>query len=571
MKKKLIILFIFFLFPFFSAKADTLYKVGMDIDIQKNGDANITEKWDVQGNSGTEWYKQLIDMGNMQLSNYKVYMDGKELTKKDYWDLDASLSEKSGYYGINYINDGLELCFGKGDYSRHTFTINYTLSNFVFNTSDAQVVYFNAFPRVYANSFYVNVKSYYTFPDTLDVWGYGYMGYAYVKDGIIQMSEGEDLNNEYVVLLAKFPLDTFETTNSYSQFSSFDEILNDAEEGTTGKYEGGNSSSIELFVILLTIIQYLFWPVLIIIGIKSASKGTNRIMVKFDDSKDGKLDKDIPNFRDIPCNKDLFRAYFIANQYKMNIKKEDLLGAILLKWIKDGNAEVEKVTTKNLIGKEKTESNIIFKSSPVGLEEEVKLYAWMQAAAGDNKLESGEFKSWCKRNYTKILDWYNLVLEGERDLLVEEGMITKDVPTKIFKSITYKGDHRLKEEAQQLAGLKNFLVEFSKIDEREPIEVKLWNEYLIFAQMFGIADKVAKQFEKLYPEIKEYMDQTGYNSDTYVFINNISYTGMSSANSARRAAEAAANSYSGGGGGFSSGGGGGGSFGGGGGGSMGGR
>ena len=67
----------------------------------------------------------------------------------------------------------------------------------------------------------------------------------------------------------------------------------------------------------------------------------------------------------------------------------------------------------------------------------------------------------------------------------------------------------------------------------------------------------AKEFKKIYPA-----EITDLSVNQVVFINHISYSGMSHATSAR----ARANSYSSGGGGHSSGGGGGGSFGGGGGG-----
>ena len=89
--------------------------------------------------------------------------------------------------------------------------------------------------------------------------------------------------------------------------------------------------------------------------------------------------------------------------------------------------------------------------------------------------------------------------------------------------------------------------------------MELFEEYLIFAQMLGIAKQVSKQFKELYPDL---IEQTNYGSyDNIVYINYVSSRGISSASSAR----AAAQSYSSGGGGFSSGGGGGGSFGGGGG------
>ena len=118
----------------------------------------------------------------------------------------------------------------------------------------------------------------------------------------------------------------------------------------------------------------------------------------------------------------------------------------------------------------------------------------------------------------------------------------------------------MKQEAIELAGLKRYLNEYTLIKEREAIEVQLFEEYLIFAQIMGIAQKVAKQFKDIYPDIIEQSSFTSY--DYIMFIHMSSNRGISAAQSAKSRAE----SYSSGGGGFSSGGGGGGSFGGGGGG-----
>ena len=113
------------------------------------------------------------------------------------------------------------------------------------------------------------------------------------------------------------------------------------------------------------------------------------------------------------------------------------------------------------------------------------------------------------------------------------------------------------EEAKKVAGLKKFLNEFSNIKDRNAIEVNLWDEYLMYAYIFGIAKKVLKEFKDLYPDV---ITDEVYNDATFVYM--ISDSGVSSATTARDRAQ----SYSSGGGGFSSGGGGGGSFGGGGGG-----
>ena len=297
MKKIKYLLLVIMLFITRTVYADTIYRVDMDIYLDENGNANITEVWDVKADSGSEWYKSLYNIGNEEVTNYKVSMDGNELTYKD-WDIDETISEKAGYYGINYVGDGLELCFGKKDYQRHTFTLTYNLSNVIFNTSDSQVMYQTLLPNVSLDNFYVKVRGFYEFPDTLDVWGYGYNGYAYVYNGYIEMSNKEDtsLNEEYVVLLAKFPTDTFKTTNSYSEYSSFDEVFKMAEEGSFKYKEKINIWDIikGVFGFLISFIVPLF------IIFKAAASSTNYGTKKLKFTKDGKKVKDAPYFREIP-------------------------------------------------------------------------------------------------------------------------------------------------------------------------------------------------------------------------------------------------------------------------------
>ena len=181
------------------------------------------------------------------------------------------------------------------------------------------------------------------------------------------------------------------------------------------------------------------------------------------------------------------------------------------------------------------------------------------SASKDGILENKEFEKWCKNHYSRILNWFDNILDEERDKLIDERLIYCEDKVSFFGK-KYIASAQLKNEAIKIAGLKRYLLEYTLIKDREAIEVQLFEDYLIYAQMLGIADKVSKQFKELYPNM---IEQTNYNSyDNLVYINMWTTRGISSANSAR----AAAQSYSSGGGGFSSGGGGGGSFGGGGGG-----
>ena len=124
-------------------------------------------------------------------------------------------------------------------------------------------------------------------------------------------------------------------------------------------------------------------------------------------------------------------------------------------------------------------------------------------------LEAKEFYKWSKKNYYKVESWFSNILSKEQSKLEEQRFITNGTieTTGIYgKQVTMNVKNvnsSLKEEAIQLKGLKKFLLDFSMMPEREYFEVHIWEEYLIFAQLLGIADKVEKQFSKLYPSFNE--------------------------------------------------------------------
>ena len=93
MKNKIIIFICLLLLPISVSAKNRIYNIDMHINVNQDGYANITETWDVDGDDGTEWYKVLNNLGESKVSNFKVSMDGRELTYKD-WDVDESLYQK---------------------------------------------------------------------------------------------------------------------------------------------------------------------------------------------------------------------------------------------------------------------------------------------------------------------------------------------------------------------------------------------------------------------------------------------------------------------------------------------
>ena len=558
-KRNLLLFIILMLFPVVAFAKNDIYSKNANIYINKDGSANVTETWDVKGQDGTEWYIPLTNLGQSEILNYSVSMDGKDLTSKS-WNINESISKKAGYYGINYVDNGLELCFGKTDYKRHTFVVKYTITNFVFTTSDADVISWRIFE--YQNSstnwenFTVNIKSFYSFPDTLDVWGYGYKGYAYVKDGVIQMSNEGDMGTNYVVLQAKFPKGTFENLVTYSQFDSFDDVKNMNDEGKFDYDYDDNESELSLFARIWNFIRGAFstiFPFALFIWIAVIC---TKPEYGYKDNK--KIDKNnTPMFRDIPCNKDIYYANTLIYLNKFNYKEGNIIGAIILKWIKENKVRYIKRNEDT----RKEESVLDLTSKPEFTEKiEQDLFDIMYKASGDGYLESKELEKYCRNHYTKFFSIFTRQIDASVKALETEGRIYKKINRKDSRAKKIM-DESIYEDSQRLFGLKLFFNEFAKMDTKETLEVKIWDEYLMFAYLFGMADKVSKQLKNLYPEyIEQELERNNLDLTTLVLINNMTTRSVNAASAARSAAQ----SYSSGGGGFSSGGGGGGSFGGGG-------
>ena len=111
---------------------------------------------------------------------------------------------------------------------------------------------------------------------------------------------------------------------------------------------------------------------------------------------------------------------------------------------------------------------------------------------------------------------------------------------------------------------ERFLKDFGRFDEKELPEIKLWERYLVYANIFGLADKVGKtmkiKFNEMYPNdytnrdfVFDYYLWSSLNRD----INRTVHSSISTAHSevASKIAESSSSSGSGFGGGFSSGGG----------------
>lgn len=557
--KKIIFTLVLFLVPSIIL-ANEIYNIDMNIYVDNNGTAHVTEEWTTKLNEGTEGYKPYYNLGESKISNFKVSINGKKYTYKSDYDINASFNEKKYKNGFHYIDNGVELCFGITKYGKNTYTLSYDISNFVVNTSDNyQMIYWTLFPYDYNPSperVYIKIYSDFKYADTLDVWGYGKYGApTYVYDGYIEMdSESTVYSSEYMTILVKFPKNTFTLNTTVDK--TFDEYLNMANEGSTAYKVQKKSFFRELLNYIPVLISASIPFAIVFIAIRSSIVNgygykNNKVINK----------KETLLFRDIPCNKDIYYANTLTklnNEIFTGYKETNIFGAIILKWVKENKVKFIN-QTKGVFNKETSSIDLTLNPTFDNVLEK-ELFDIMYEASGDGILETKELEKWNNKHYTKFFNLFERINKVEIEKLKQGNHIYTRANKEECKKKNIMDD-TIYEESVKLYGLKKFLDEFSKIDTREVLEVHIWDEYLMFAYIFGIADKVAKQLKNLYPEVLTNQDNY-VDFDTLMYINYISTRSVNAATTARSRAE----SYSSGGGGFSSGGGGGGSFGGGGGG-----
>lgn len=503
-------------------QANSIEKIEMDIDLDENGDATVIETWQANLTQGTEGYRPFFKLQDSKILDFSV----TDESERKYqiisdWNTNESFDYKSYKCGIKETSNGVELCWGISQYGNKIYTLKYKINKLVTQYTDCQGIYFN-FLKLNQDVNEVVIKIHCNNNLSVEnskIWSYGYKGTINFENGdIVLDSKGKLSKSQYMVGLIKFENNIFSTNNKSDL--SFEDVKKSAK------------SDIRILVnVILTIISILLNPftIFIIVILISIIKGANKkTIVEKSISAEEPLnilqedrrlpaDDKVEYYREIPCDKDLEVTYWVCYQYYVSadsVLKKGIVGAIFLKWFKEGKIAINKNQNKKIEFKDNNYSMDLSKIEYGENEVENSLIAILKSAAGKNEiLEPNELKNWCKYNYENMKNWFDNILNYTERKLLGQGLITKGYSDGIaVRNVSPK----LKEDALKLKGLRRFLLDYSLISEKEYIEVQIWEEYLIFAQLLGVADKVQEQFSKLYPNFKSYTILDMSNTTSYI-------------------------------------------------------
>ena len=474
-----------------------------DIDIEAtvrdDGAIDIVERWDVTVTSGTEWYLVRNNLGEISIEDFKVNDNVQgPLRNIGKWDVDASRQRKAGKCGINRTDSGVELCWGIGEYGDHIFTASYTMTNACKSAPDADYLHIQFVspgisPAPENVTLHIRLADKQIDSTFARVWGFGYQGVAqFCDDGsLLFESDGYFGERSSVIALVKFDKGHIHPVCESGR--TFEEVREMAFEGSS--YYVSEEDPLEE---ILGAVVGVIVSALTLIGLAVGVERRKMRNILGPQRKDG-----ITWFRDPPYGGNLLAANVVATLTKEVGDKGNITSAMVLRMIQKGAL----TAIRNAKGKVDIALGPLDKAQALGAQYEELRDILSMAAGDDGVLQEKEFKRWARKNTDKLTVWTDANMSEGRRWLATANLMHGDKSTEA--GIV---------QARNLLGLKKYLSEFTLVSERETPEVVLWQDYLTFATLFGIADKVSEQLKEINADI--YRETVG---DTDITVNETIY------------------------------------------------
>lgn len=532
-----------------TVSANNVSEIDIDVTVRDDGSAYIVQNWKGTFSEGTENYIP-INTQDISISDFSVSDKNGAYEFVENWDIDKSFEDKANKCGIVETNDGVELCFGISEYGENRYAIEYVVEDFIKSYQDCDgtnFMFVNPYMSTFPTDGHINIvlqNGTELNDNNAGIWGFGYDGYIEFQNGGVNAYTTSALRDEnsMIVMMKLNKGIIFPKTHIDGSFESVkDEAFEDSDYGYD-YYPEEKATLFETivgFIIMFGFAAGIVWFFSLFVKRKNEIKN---------------FSKQVGYFRDVPNDGKIEISHYLAQSFDVANNESLIIGALILSMINTGCIEPEKDESVGLFGKVKESVNLRLVRKPETASE-LALYNLLTVSAGeDGVLQEKELEKYSYKNPEKINSVVDNVKKIGQQSFAALGGFTNGAGNWI-KDLSDTG----KQELSEVIGLKKYLDDFTLISERKIDETVIWKEYLIYATLFGIADKVMEQLKRIYPEILPELET--YNRN--VIIAHSYYRSMH--NSAQRAMQAKRTSGGGGrasfggGGGFSGGGRGGGS------------
>ena len=476
--------------------------VAISLKLQADGTANVTEVWTVDVTEGTEWYLVRENLGDIVVEALSVSDEtGHKYLVEPEWNSDRSRSEKARRCGLIHKRKGVEICWGIGDYGSRVYKVSYRMTRAVKTLRDADMLHLQLLsPGISSKPQHVSVRI--SAPgltkENVRFWGFGFEGRSWFETpedadasrcGTVCMETTGRLRS--VIALLRFEKGLFNSPSVQNR--GFEDVLAEALDGAHFEDESEGDDDGAFLGMFMSLMMMLAGAFSVLAGALTSKR---RVL--------GCRPSQVAWCRDVPYGGDLMAANYTLGRLGEIKKGSSFASAMILRMIYRGALETRN-TGNNKV-------DIYFNDEKaVGLDPESReLYDMLKAASGsDLILQDKEFSRWSKRNYKRVNKWVTDASERGSKALRGLGHIGSYFYTDLGKA-----------EARKLLGFKKFLSDFTLVKERGSREVGLWQDYLVYASLYGIADQVAKELHDIDPKLFEETVAMDYNHTSWLLWHN---------------------------------------------------
>ena len=468
--------------------ANQVERLATDVALEQDGSAHVTQVFAAQTDEGTEFYMDRLTSGGLTYANFAVADENGPyaLTADDRWDVDASFTEKAGRCGLVNIDGGVELCWGITDYGTHTYTVSYDIGGLAGGYSDADGLLYRFIDpdqSVFPTNADLIIRMADGTPLTQDncgIWAFGFEGQIQFENGIIHAWTDSPLEGgQYLTAMVQLQSGLLQPQRV--EEGSFQTVKDAAFQGsdyTEAADEPLTAMDIVWMVVSLAAICGGIFGIFALLRARKRAKAKKQL---------AKIDY----FRDAPNGGDLNVSYALGLGLK-SCTDESYLAARVLRLVTLGSLEPELEPGK------KNRASMRFVREPHnGDPFDEALYTFLQAAAGaDGVLRDSELEDFCcDDRHAKTLSDMLESSGHQGELTLSRTGCLKGNKCRRAKDLTPRGQ----QQRNELLGLKRYLLDFSLLAERDVKETFLWQEYMVYAALLGVAKQVMEQLRQLYP------------------------------------------------------------------------
>lgn len=530
--------------------------VGICVLLYPDGHAYVQEERTMYiGDQGTECYIKFHNMGDMKVSLESVTDEsGTDYLVEPSWDIDRSRSQKAYRCGLNRTNEGVELCWGVGSSGHHKYKVCYELTDLVQSYTDADGFHHNFYeaadPPAKYGYVYVMLNhnafgndSISLSPDNARVWAFGFYGQVGFYAGCVAAySKLQFDKGEKMIVTMEFPKGLFTPLRDAGR--SFREVKENAfrhstynldnDSNGTGQrtsFYGGDSEAAEYDTIdlilgsfcccgmpvILILVGFIYW--------RRESKKKKARDKKLDDNLKRRRTS-VPYVYEPPSEGRLVRSQLILlatlEEFRdwrgKPVSQDELLSALLLRLLYKGNIEliidesrpnkltaafrISKPVDRKSIPSDDNFSSLFSDRRHARAALDLRLYANMATTPLNDM------------GFERELQWLLYEASGA-DHVLQPNELANYIrneqnslrlrPFAKLMSVLYFGNVDFKrcpkEEVNEVYGFYKYLRDFTILPERHIQEVAIWREFMVFAALFGMTKRVAKDLQRINPDL----------------------------------------------------------------------